>query len=444
MRPLTIALCLHGYFPDQFFGTAVYARQLAEALQRRGNRVVIVVPRFDASLDHPRLSEPEWLGGIEIRRILRPRMRGMRDTFDDPRLMPLLRETFSAIGADIVHLAHFLGLGTALFAAAKSLNLPIFATLTDFHGFCHRGTLLNSWGLTCKGPNRWRTNCVSCGLRDYADERPQSWTLAYLASWFARPTSAIALPLLTEMLPQQSGDDIRAIRQRPDRLFNEFTAIRAAIAPTRHLHDAYRRNGFAMSMDVQSFGIDADRSAKPPRQSDRLRLGFIGQIGKHKGSHILLAAARHLPVGRVAIRIWGDMERNTPYAASLRSAAWGLDVAFPGPLALEEVDAALRETDVLVLPSLWAENAPLILLQALATHTPCLVSDQPGMTEFVRNGVNGYAFPTGNARALAARIRHLADDGAHLARLTAQTAYERSSDDMAADAMDLYSRHGIA
>ena len=152
MRPLTIALCLHGYFPDQFFGTAVYARQLAEALQRRGNRVVIVVPRFDASLDHPRLSEPEWLGGIEIRRILRPRMRGMRDTFDDPRLMPQLRETFSAIGADIVHLAHFLGLGTALFAAAKSLNLPIFATLTDFHGFCQRGTLLNSWGLSLQGP----------------------------------------------------------------------------------------------------------------------------------------------------------------------------------------------------------------------------------------------------------------------------------------------------
>ena len=101
MRPLTIALCLHGYFPDQFFGTAVYARQLAEALQRRGNRVVIVAPRFDASLDHPRLSEPEWLGGIEIRRVLRPRMRGMRDTFDDPRLMPLLRKTFSTIGADI-------------------------------------------------------------------------------------------------------------------------------------------------------------------------------------------------------------------------------------------------------------------------------------------------------------------------------------------------------
>lgn len=444
MRPLTIALCLHGYFPDQFFGTAVYARQLAQALQRRGNRVVIVVPRFDTSLDHPRLSEPEWLCGLEIRRILRPGMRGMRDTFDDPRLTPLLRETFSAVQADIIHFAHFLGLGTALFAAAKALGLPIFATLTDFHGFCHRGTLLNSWGGTCEGPNRWRTNCVSCGLRDYADEQPHSWTLAYLSSWFARPTSAIVLPLLAGMLPERSSQDIRAIRQRPDQLFEEFTSIRAAIAPTHHLYNAYRGRGFAMPMEVQSFGIDADRGGKPTRPSDRLRVGFIGQIAKHKGSHILLAAARHLPVGHVAIRIWGDMDRNPPYAASLRSAAWGLDVAFPGPLALEDIDAALRETDVLVLPSLWAENAPLVLLQALATHTPCLVSDQPGMTEFVQNGVNGHAFPTGNARALAAHIRRLADDKTYLARLTAETAYERNSDDMAAGAIELYARHGIS
>ena len=69
MRPLTIAICLHGYFPDQFFGTAVYARQLAQALQRLGHRVVIVVPRFDASLDAPQPAPPEHLDGIEIRRI---------------------------------------------------------------------------------------------------------------------------------------------------------------------------------------------------------------------------------------------------------------------------------------------------------------------------------------------------------------------------------------
>ncbi len=444
MRPLTIAICLHGYFPDQFFGTAVYARQLAQALQRQGHRVVIVVPRFDGSLDEPQPASPEFLDGIEIRRLLRPRIRGLQDSFDDPRLVSALRNIFQAVRADVIHLAHFLGLGTALFSAAEELGLPVFATLTDFHGFCHRGTLLNSWSFNCAGPNRWRTNCLSCGLRDRAEEQPDSWTLAYLASWFARPTSAVTLPLLTGLLPEHAAREIRAVRERPGRLLKALSTLRAAIAPTRFLHDSYRNHGFSMPMEIQPFGIDADRDPRPPHAQGPLKVGFIGQIGRHKGCHTLIAAARLLPADALAITIWGDMARNPDYATSLRQAASGLDIAFPGTLSLEEIDSALRSVDVLILPSLWAENAPLTLLQALACHTPCLVSDQPGMTEFVQDGINGHVFPTGKPRALAAVLRRLAADRDHLDRLTRRTAYERSSDDMATDALTLYARYGAA
>ena len=137
------------------------------------------------------------------------------------------------------------------------------------------------------------------------------------------------------------------------------------------------------------------------------------------------------------------MARNPDYATSLQRAAWGLDIAFPGAVSLAEIDSVLRSVDVLVLPSLWAENAPLTLLQALASHTPCRVSDQPGMTEFVQDGVNGYVFPKGKPRALAAILRRLATDRDHLCRLTRRTGYDRSSDDMATDALSLYARYGV-
>lgn len=444
MKPSTVVICLHGYFPDQFFGTAVYARQLALALQRRGHRVVIVVPRFDGSVDEPRPASPEYLDGIEIRRLLRPAIRGLQDTFDDSRLISPLCDIFREARADIVHLAHFLGLGAALFSAAKELGLPVFATLTDFHGFCHRGTLLNSWGLNCAGPDRWRTNCVSCGLRDRAEEQPDSWTLAYLASWFARPTSAVTLPLLTNVLPDQVAQDIRAVRARPGRLLEALSGLRAAIAPTRFLHDTYRRHGLSIPIEILPFGIDGDRDPREPHRAGPLRVGFIGQIGRHKGCHTLIAAARLLPAGELTVTVWGDMSRNPGYAESLRRAAWGLDISFAGSLSLAEIDTALRSVDLLVLPSLWAENAPLTLLQALANHTPCLISDQPGMTEFVQDGVNGHVFPTGKPRALAAILRRLAEDRSHLDRLTRATRYERNSNDMATDALTLYERYGVA
>src|SRR6478735_8937 len=140
-RPLTIAICVHGYFPEQFFGTAVYVKQLAQALLRLGHRPVVVTVRINPEPNCTALAPVEWLDGIEVRRILRPAVREAREAFDDPRLISALEETFRTISPDVIHVAHFLGLTTALYTAAKSLNLPVFATLTDFHGFCHRGTL---------------------------------------------------------------------------------------------------------------------------------------------------------------------------------------------------------------------------------------------------------------------------------------------------------------
>jgi glycosyltransferase involved in cell wall biosynthesis len=442
MKPLTIALCLHGYFPEQFFGTAVYVRQLAQALRRLGHRPVVITPHLhDKPVAAP--AAPEVLDGIEVRRILRPMMRGVRDSYDDPRLAGTLQAMLRDIGADVVHVAHFLGLGTAIFTAAEALNLPVFATLTDFHGFCHRGTLVNSWHWPCKGPNRARSNCLSCGLRDQAMREPESLALAYLASWLARTTTTLVLPRIGPLLPAPIRGDVQAVLDRPNHLREAMAGIRAAIAPTRFLHDAYRRNGFAMPITVAPFGIDADRSTRPTRAPGPLRVGFIGQIGWHKGCHVLLDAARNLKRGTVAIGIWGDMTRHRRYAENLRHRSHGLDIAFHGPLALEALDGALRSLDVLVMPSLWAENAPLTLLQALACHTPCIISDQPGMREFVQDGVNGHLFAAGDVQALAVILKRLAAAPAGLRRLTEAAGYACNSTEMAETTLSLYRRHGI-
>lgn len=443
MKPLTIALCLHGYFPEQFFGTAVYVKQLAQGLRHLGHRPVIIAPRINPSSSVATLDAAELLDGVSVHRVLRPVSRNVRDGYHDPRLVGALREALASIAPDVVHVAHFLGLTTAIFEAAHSLNLPTFATFTDFHGFCHRGTLLNARTNACVGPNRFRTNCVGCGLRDEADRRPESFALAYLASWFARPTSSVALPLLKPVLPKQAKLDIQAVVDRPEHLRRAMSCLRAAIAPTRVLYDAYRRNGFTIPIEISPFGIEADRRAKPSRPPGPLRVGFIGQIGRHKGCHILIEAARHLRPGSATIEIWGDMTRHPAYALGLRKTARGRDVTFSGSLHLKEMDATLRNLDVLVMPSIWAENAPLTLLQALACGTPCIVSDQPGMTEFVRHGINGHVVRPRSGRALAVAIQHMADDRDHLARLTAAAHYHHDGTAMAKDVVDMYERHGV-
>src|SRR5262249_12714948 len=90
----------------------------------------------------------------------------------------------------------------------------------------------------------------------------------------------------------------------------------------------------------------------------------------------------------------------------------------------------------------WYENSPLILLQALATHTPPIVSDVPGMTEFVAHGRNGFHFERGNIDGLARILQTLADDPALTDRLGAATSYGRVPADMAKDVAAMYADHG--
>ncbi len=55
---------------------------------------------------------------------------------------------------------------------------------------------------------------------------------------------------------------------------------------------------------------------------------------------------------------------------------------------------------MLVVPSQWYENRPLVILEALAAGVPVLCTDLGGMRELVQEGVQGHRFPFGDAQRL--------------------------------------------
>ncbi len=70
----------------------------------------------------------------------------------------------------------------------------------------------------------------------------------------------------------------------------------------------------------------------------------------------------------------------------------------------------MAEIDWVVMPSIWWENAPLVIQEAFQHRRPPIVSGIGGMAEMVRDGVDGLHVRPGDPAALAAALRRAMDE----------------------------------
>jgi glycosyltransferase involved in cell wall biosynthesis len=68
----------------------------------------------------------------------------------------------------------------------------------------------------------------------------------------------------------------------------------------------------------------------------------------------------------------------------------------------------MANVDWVVVPSIWWENAPLVIQEAFIHKRPVICSDIGGMAEKVTDGVNGLHFRAGDPLSLAETIRKAA------------------------------------
>ena len=180
-------------------------------------------------------------------------------------------------------------------------------------------------------------------------------------------------------------------------------------------------------------GIDLEPFADFRREpSEKLRVAFLGTLAPHKAPHLLVDAWSRLDENlraKAELTLYGPKQHYPSYVAALERSAAAVGAALPGSLRREEVPATLGRIDLLVVPSIWYENAPLTIQEARATRTPLLVSDLGGMAELVEPGRHGWRFRPGDPADLAAHLERCLTDPTLLEQLDA-------GDDPVPDMMD--------
>lgn len=167
---------------------------------------------------------------------------------------------------------------------------------------------------------------------------------------------------------------------------------------------------------------------------------YVGRLVDGKGIETLLEAwsdgTMPLP-----LRIVGD----GPMVETVREVARALpQVDYLGRLPHEAVVAAMKAATLLVFPSLWYENFPLTVLEAMAVGLPVVASDIGVLPELVSEATGGRRFPPADARGLADAVRRIAasPEEARTLRANGRRTYLRqfSSDENYRQLMDIYAR----
>ena len=148
----------------------------------------------------------------------------------------------------------------------------------------------------------------------------------------------------------------------------------------------------------------------------------------HKGVHTLIEAARRVPAGRIETLIFGDTDTFPEYTAELRRLAANAPIRFMGRFDRHQSAAVYAHFDVLVVPSIWLENSPLVIHEAYMAGVPVIGSRIGGIPDLVEDGVSGLLVDPGSPDALAHALCTLAADRPRLAAMAARLPAVKSID----------------
>lgn len=143
------------------------------------------------------------------------------------------------------------------------------------------------------------------------------------------------------------------------------------------------------------------------------RIGMIALMRPRKGVEVALAAMRELKLRRlpITLELIGGFETELYQQQTLGLiSSLNLQDCVHWSGFTNDVPKALRRLDAMLLPSLFGEGMPMVVLEALAAAVPVVATRVEGTPEVIREGIEGMLAEPGDALGLAEKIIEMTSD----------------------------------
>ncbi|MEQ8788540.1 MAG: glycosyltransferase [Pirellulaceae bacterium] len=348
----------------------------------------------------------------------------------------------------VVAPVHGLGLEAASPSVAAVATLPVLHLINGQHyaGAERVQDLLAQQlpaqgfrvGFACLKPERFAElrRCQDAplfelGMRGRFDLRP-AWRVAELvrregyrllhahtprAAMIGRLAAAMTgVPLVYHVHSPTSRDTTHRLRNWLNTTVERWAIAGAArlITVSASLAEHMRRSGVAAErLTVVPNGVPCVESVPdrlPP--TDTWTLGTVALFRPRKGTEVLLEAMALLRDQGLSLRLRavGPFE-TSDYQQRLESLVehYGLHSHVEWTGYCRDVSAELAQMDLFVLPSLFGEGLPMVVLEAMAAGVPVAATRVEGVPEAIRDELDGVLAEPRDARSLADAIRRVID-----------------------------------
>jgi len=386
---MNILQIVHCFPPESMTGSEIYAYNLSKAFLKRHNVSVFY------RINNPALKEYEVIksncDGLDVYKINHTfkDYDSIEKIYNNKEIEKRFLKVLDEVSPDIVHIQHLLFLSLGLVDVIKKRDIPIIFTLHDYWLMCPKGQLLKNNRKICKNP--LSANCPYC-LSTSLNPRVL--------------VKKIFKALTHYKIPTRFNPDLAKIYKDVD-LF---------IAPSNFLRHRFIEFGLPPEKIIYSDnGMNLDILKDIEKiKSDKIRFGFIGTLIPAKGVHVLIEAFNKVKSNKAVLKIYGKTPVNNNifnyYNRIRRMAGNNKNIKFMGTFNNKDVAKIFKEIDVLIFSSIWEENSPLVLHEAILTKTPVLASLVGGAGELIKHDKNGFLFCAGDDNGLSLLIKKVIEN----------------------------------